>query len=414
MLDQSIPARLPLLDAYVADYLPAGYRLGADAAVLLQHQLGSIVPMTRTLLELGLDPARVYWVDIPYTANATVAWALQELGIPEANFARTGDYDLTMRYAPYQHRRVTQLVAELRETLADGERLLVLDDGSYFAEAASCFAALPFRVALVEQTRRGMIKLRHNGAAHAFAAGVPFVNVAESRAKLDVEPRFIGDSVVRGIRTALGGRDLSARRALLLGYGAIGRPIGEVLVDEFGLAREDFHVGDIAAEPLERAREHGFATWDRSAPPPGGYDVVIGCSGTTSFGVGDRLHLADGAQLISASSGAAELSREEFIELADAHEHDDIRVLNPDLARENLHATIHLQFVDREVSFLNGGFPVNFDGQVNCVAARDIQLTRALMVAAAVQALEADGPGLHPFDEAVGDWLTQRFDEVRA
>jgi len=46
---------------------------------------------------------------------------------------------------------------------------------------------------------------------------------------------------------------------------------------------------------------------------------------------------------------------------------------------------------------LNAGFPVCFDGSVDVIPPRLMQLTRALMVAGAVQALEGDqGHGLVP------------------
>jgi hypothetical protein len=81
-LDQALPTELPLLTALVADWAGARRPLTGVTAVLIQHQLGSIVPMVRALLALGLEPERTYFIDIPYTANATVRAALEGLGIP--------------------------------------------------------------------------------------------------------------------------------------------------------------------------------------------------------------------------------------------------------------------------------------------------------------------------------------------
>jgi len=49
-------------------------------------------------------------------------------------------------------------------------------------------------------------------------------------------------------------------------------------------------------------------------------------------------------------------------------------------------ADLRFNFVDREATFVNAGFPVNFDGRVNCVPAHYIQPTPTMMCAAAVQA----------------------------
>ena len=42
------------------------------------------------------------------------------------------------------------------------------------------------------------------------------------------------------------------------------------------------------------------------------------------------------------------------------------------LASRDIHSSIRFRLVDRSAVFLNGGFPLNFDGNVNCVPWRDI------------------------------------------
>jgi len=114
--------------------------------------------------------------------------------------------------------------------------------------------------------------------------------------------------------------------------------------------------------------------------------------------------------LASASSGAAELSREEFIDLADTIADDDIYVKDrKTLSTRSLHSDIELRLVDRDVWFLNGGFPVNFDGRVNCVAPRLIQATHTLQVGAAIQAMTTRKKGLLDLDPRVCSWVTRNF-----
>src|SRR5262249_6663488 len=103
-----------------------------------------------------------------------------------------------------------------------------------------------------------------------------------------------------------------------------------------------------------------------------------------SFHSGDYVFLEDGAVLASATSGTVELSREDSIELADAVPDDDILIDRTDLNEEHVHSELDFHFVDRDATFLNGGFPANFDGRVNCIPPTTSSRTPTMMCAAAV------------------------------
>jgi len=142
---------------------------------------------------------------------------------------------------------------------------------------------------------------------------------------------------------------------------------------------------------------------------------VIGCTGTRSFNIWNYVHLAKRSVLISASSGAAEMAREEFVELAESCKVDDIHIRNRAALRSrDVHSDITLQILDRVVTIANGGFPINFDGRLNRIAAEDIQITVALMLAGALQAVAAKGTGLLPLDAAGATALVERFRDLRS
>lgn len=288
----------------------------------------------------------------------------------------------------------------------------MLDDGAYFVQAASCFARGFPHLAVVEQTRRGVGILRNDGAAMAYADRIPVINVAEAPPKLEIESAFIGGSIAGALLVQVDERRSFIREGpvLLLGFGAIGSAVAEALVHGVGIERSRIHVLDPAADARDRARSAGFVDGIRERSNDPRYRLVVGCSGTTSFGVGDRVYLEDGAVLASASSGSAELSREGFVELADTHVDDDIRIHDRDsLPTRPIHSRIRIRLVDRDVCFLNGGFPINFDGRVNCVPFGRIQLTRALMLAGAVQANQTAASGLQPLDAETCDWIVRRY-----
>lgn len=244
----------------------------------------------------------------------------------------------------------------------------MLDDGSYFLEAMACYAHVFRGISIVEQTTRGVIKIAHDATLRSLCARLPVINVAESDPKKTLESPFIGEAVCKALVRRLAGRlQPGARtRCLVMGYGAIGREVIRALIERVGLSPSRISVHDPQPESQRRAAAAGHPLWDRDRSPAPRFHLVVGCSGTTSFTIGDRVFLEDGALLASASSGAAELSREEFIDLADAIPDDDIYVnQRGSLAALSIHTDLQLRVVDRDIWFLNGGFPINFEGQVN-------------------------------------------------
>jgi len=358
-----------------------------------------------------VEPTQLIWIDVPYTARAEVRETLiDELKIPAENF-HVHAFRVLDRYPPYQLRRTQKVLHELLRN--PPERLVVLDDGAYFLEAAASFANRLPAVAVVEQTTRGLIKMEENAALEHYSSQIPTVNVARSVPKQTLEPPFIGRAVcnslsrhfepLRGIANRL--------RCLVLGFGAIGRQVAEFLRPELNCDRDRIHVYDPVRDRQAAASHAGFSCWDRHNFRQR-FHLVIGCSGRRSFTLGDRAYLEDGAVLASASSGTVELSRQDFIELADASNFDDIRVCRKGLDEFNVHSPLVIELVDRAVTFVNGGFPVNFDGRVNCIPGRYIQPTPTMMVAATLQAVEAlksKRVGLVELDPGFCAWVDRAF-----
>jgi S-adenosylhomocysteine hydrolase len=405
-LTEEIPERMPVLDRWLERAAPSRPLAGVTA-LLIQHQLGNHYTQAKALIELGVSPQDLYWVDVPYTSTPAVRARIEQLGVPRDNFA-LGAFRVLDPYGPYQRKRVQAAYARLLEQ--PPERLVVLDDGSYFLEAMSCFTARLPSVAIVEQTTRGLIRLEDNAAMRVASREVPVINVARSAPKSILEPPFIGAAVCDALRRRVGGKlDAGPRdAALVFGYGAIGLQVAEFVYEILHFARERVHVFDTDPARVATAISVGFSPWDRSDFTTR-FRLVVGCSGRASFGVGDYVYLAEEALLASASSGTVELAREDLIELADGDPDDDIWVERDGLDEWDVHSDLRFHFVDRSATFVNAGFPVNFDGRVNCVPAHYIQPTPTMMCAAAVQAAQSTVPGVQELDTAFCAWLDAEF-----
>jgi hypothetical protein len=384
-LNDEIPNRLPVLDRWLenaAQDLP----LKGVTGLLIQYQLGNHVPQTQALIELGMAPGDIFWIDIPYTSTPAVREALRTMGIPAANFI-TSNFRLLDNYAQFQRLRVQSFLRRLFEK--PSRHLLVLDDGSYVLEALACLQSRLQAISIVEQTTRGLIKIEESVALGFCSNGA---------AVCDALKRKLSTKFVFGTRDC----------CLVLGYGAIGQQVAFFLNEVQGIPRDRIHVNDPLSGRMESAAAVGFKKWSRDTLDIR-FKLVIGCSGRDSFKLGDYVLLEDGAFLASATSGTVELSREHFIELTDSSPYDNIWIVRNDLDETNIHSNITLHFIDREAIFINGGFPVNFDGRINCVPAHYIQPTPTMMCAAAVQARSSSGKGLISFDPSFCSWLEGEF-----
>jgi predicted dinucleotide-utilizing enzyme len=256
-------------------------------------------------------------------------------------------------------------------------------------------------------------QIRENIVLSELARQVPVINVAESRPKKQLEAPCIGRATWEALRRHLKHEPWLRRnlRVLILGFGALGHAVTLSLRNLGRVSADRIYVYDPDSRASRRVRALGFRTWNREEATDSTirFNLVIGCSGHQSFTVDDVSYLDDRAALVSASSGAGELSREAFLGAADASAPPDGILGRDQLCELSPHHDLEIQLQGRRIHFLNGGFPVIFDGRINNVPPRYIQVTLALMVAGAVQAVQAEAGGLLDFDKTIVEWIESRF-----
>ena len=92
------------------------------------------------------------------------------------------------------------------------------------------------------------------------------------------------------------------------------------------------------------------------------------------------------------------------------NEDDEIEITNRlETISKGIHAEIFIrQEKGKTFSFLNAGFPVNFDGRLECLPTGIIQATHGLLFAASIQTIAQKGPGINTVNPDDDDWIFKR------
>ena len=153
-----LPQQLPLLDQLM-QAIPRPRLEGWDV-LLIQHHLGTFLPLVNALLEDGMDKLHSWHIDIPYSTNNEVNAAIRSEWSGENQVPPLFNDPLS-DYSEAQLLRTSVSLLSILDR-PDRRRLLVIDDGAYFARSALALERIGLvhaqdlrNVVLVEQTTRG-------------------------------------------------------------------------------------------------------------------------------------------------------------------------------------------------------------------------------------------------------------------
>lgn len=198
--------------------------------------------------------------------------------------------------------------------------------------------------------------------------------------------------------------DPSLDEILIIGFGSIGKMTTQEVKKICD--RTHIHVFDTDPNKQKEITSMGVKVLTE-LPEKGEYTSVFGCTGYASFPIEKTQILADNAFLVTGSSAAIEFNREKMIDLAYLSDTDAFYILEPEKTRKKgIHATINLSKDGKEFSFANAGFPVNFDGSVECVPYEIIQLTHGLLLAASLETLSSE-PGFSNLNQKDDRWFQE-------
>ncbi len=371
----------------------------------LQHLFGSTASLIDTIANDRIAPQDVFLLGKPYSTNPQV---MRFLEIARGYWVHP---DSTAQMVDVENDRLLDSRIEtvfhaiehrLRNRRGNQpSRVLLIDDGGRAIRLlhSDRFAAIRPLFTCVEQTRCGARVVAD------LSLEVPVINVAESWVKLEYESPLIAESVTYELTKQLAAMHRAGiengARALVIGYGSIGRAVSAVLRD----SGHDVAIYETDAGRRVAAFHDGFDVCHMLRPALERGGIIVGCTGLPVLDHEDYRHIGDGAVLISASSADVEfrawqlrrqgenLGRPQaWDKLSGSGSTHDMRTQHP------CFSLYRIQQQQRRFYLVNGGFPVNFDGGIDPIEPRKIQLTRSLLFLGALQASRTFTAGLFDLD----------------
>lgn len=224
-----------------------------------------------------------------------------------------GDFSQTLRLM-VEHAIRTELAPEVYK----GKKLLIIEDGGIYAEAAGIKNQFPMVeqaiLGIVEQTTLGTRRCMDSKGIFRYA--FPCASVAKSDVKMYFESIFIGQRIVEELSALLREEDafFSFYHVLLCGYGIIGRSVANALSGR----KCEITVVDRDPDILALARQEGYPAYQDADPSLFSRDTIwIGCVGMAVFGQEWLMAFLEGQgeTLFLASGSSRNVEFESFLRL---------------------------------------------------------------------------------------------------
>lgn len=396
---------LPVLNSLVASTL-SNFKeppLKKTAVFYVHHALQTSVNLVEGIIELGARRHNIFVLDKHYSKCPDVADKIADLGVyyqPCSAQTSLGGFSNSFI------RDINWLWLKVSEKLdADIEEILILDHGGHALSYIPYPLLEKYKVVGVEKTTGGLINLDGRRSLPPF----PVINVAGCAAKKVLESPLIAQAVVTKLLPLfpLASENLTCA---VVGYGSIGRAIAQKL-------RSLGHrviVCDTNKEQLKTAKiNNGLPVTNELTSALASADYIFGCSGhdITAESLEPFRLCSKGKTLISCSS-----EDKEFLSLIQSISQNTNKK-RPILPLSNLSYKTDL---GATINIVNGGFPVNFDSSGESVPAQDIQLTRTLVLAAVVQAVNffrnehlLGASGIYKLDPSLQQFVTKAWLDIQ-
>ncbi len=369
--------KLPLLD-YTASLYP-DVTLADAYVICAQHLVSTTYSLFHTLLNLGLKPANLSVIGKCYSTDPEAYREMSKKGIDVCPSSlsfdshRSFDEQYRENLLKFVNRRLKKISS------AKFKKIIILDDGGELISIISSSLGEIKGAVAIEQTSSGFHKLNKKKAS------LPIINVARSPAKLIYESPIIAKLVVDTLVSQIKNLPSQPREVLVIGNGAIGSRIREVLESKYHISTFD------KAASRSSIRSQDFEKFLKK------FDLIIGCTGRSVLRPEQYKLLKKNVILVSASS-----SDREF---------DAVHLRNKMPLVRDCHQSLQID----GTYLINCGFPVNFSAEFRAIDVDELQLTRSLLLSSILQAYYYSDPtkkGFIPLDMENQRDIIQKYLEM--
>jgi len=411
----NLPISLPLID-YLDNKYQITHQQPFKNTVLfaIQHLLGSTVPLLLAIEKGGVNKHDVYLVGKAYSTHPVVMSYLKDHGrhVLNAIMGYSEDVPYDMVLEDNIRHTFRKLIDKFKLDESSTKILLLDDAGKGIRILHEEFPRYAHYFKCVEQTTRGIREIED------IELKCPVVNVARSWAKTSYEAPLIAQSMVQELLHALERWQfvftLTNHTILLFGYGTV----GEYVCTELTTKGFSVLVFDTNQARLERANESGYQTLRNYAEALSSVGMVVGCTGTPHLSNDELRALQPGTLLVNMASSDLEFAAWRFRKAA-IIVHETV-LPSDELVHTQLEGPIPwrclYQITVGNTGFYlaNGGFPIDFSGAMDPIPPSDIQLTRALLLAAALQAVHSEDTGIHKLNDEVQHLILGEYGRLRS
>ncbi len=334
ILDRQIRGQLRKGNTFIFD----GYGI-----IIVMHFLEDLIPFIEGLLALGAKKESLALLVKPYPYSQRSA---------VHSYFHENHPNIIIEYLN-KLPPPADVLKDLLETCRSKSQLgkvLVIEDGGYIVPFLHAHYSRKenFCIGAVEQTTKGIRKDEDIEKAYKEKNEelyFPVLNVAKSSFKDEYESPLVGDAVVSSIRRLLSDENFSGGKALVIGYGAVGREVANALK----AVRMIVKVSDIEREPVVAAKIRGFEADVSPLELVRDVKLIIGTTGDQTI-KGDVLEkIKNRAVLVSASSDLIEIDIDYLKKMAPVEDY-----------KEGLGTWYTRKESGESYLLLGDGFPINF------------------------------------------------------
>ncbi len=362
---------LPVLDMLVnqASKISADFSLKKTTIVCIHHSLKTSISLVKAVLGLGVKAENFFILGKSYSDCPDVVQSIKNLGVSYQMSSKQNGvgcfYQTFIKDVSWLWRKVFD-----HATWNTTENLLILDHGGHALSFIPDEVLSKYHSIIgVEKTSAGLINFEKNSSPY-----IPVINVASCAAKKFLEPEFIAKSLIDNMPDI---SHINGRKAVcgIIGCGAIGKAVAKQLLF-LGFKVMAYDRKSPELEKSDKVSHVEFLTTIISEA-----DYIFGCTGTDILSGEETLEMLETTSrdkiFLSCSS-----EDKEFLSLLllVKQKSKDINLQNP------LHDITYTNKNKAKITFLKGGFPINFNTFNETVPPEDIQLTRALVFLSVLQA----------------------------